>query len=500
MTNLIKHYRLITLVLAITVSFLVIKQSLFQRWFGYETIPIPITDEFDYAWQGISLYRYGLPLGWTILNDNYTNPKLNPRRGSLTGFAISIDGKIIDLNQFKVNPRPLVAIDQIDYMKGPEHMFFVAPFFDHPPLGGLIYSLGVNQSVNTVDQVKPSAFRQPALILAVITSVLLFILLSLITNPWVGALSVIVYSTVPTYLLATWMSFLENAVVPFILTHLIFLNFLVKDRKRGYLWAILAGLMGGFGVLAKESAVGFLLGSLILLLIHKLPKKIIYIFIFSLSLPVIAYLTWGFWLQGQLFLSILVTNSNRTYFGALKLASMLEALKFKNFPIDGWWIWGFISFMFISFHPKSKDQLFVTLPLLTHLLLVLLLGSNNSPWYLISCIPLLAACSGIFIWHLFIDPTLATALAFFLIPFSSSYYWGRVALNLQPDINHYRYSFIVFLIFLSLRIFSKHRIFHYIWILFLTVIVYKIVVFNQVFFPYLIANWGNLPIPSLPNY
>jgi len=31
-------------------------------------------------------------------------------------------------------------------------------------------------------------------------------------------------------------------------------------------------------------------------------------------------------------------------------------------------------------------------------------------------------------------------------------------------------------------------------------IMYKIVIFSDVFIPYLIVHWGNLLIPSLPNY
>ena len=493
---------------AVIVSLFVIRQSSYFRWFGYETIPIPITDEFNYVWQGISLRRYGLPLGWTTLIDGYSNPQLQTRQGVLDGFGISIEGKLIDLDQFRIDPRPITTVAQIDYMKGMEHMYFVAPFFDHPPLGGLIYSLGVDRQVVNVDEVEPADFRKPALGLAIVSSVLLFLLLYLITtNPWVGTLAVIIYSTVPTYLLASRMSFLENTVIPFILAHLVLLVLTARLNSKSfsstvvYILAFSSGLVGGASVLTKESAIGFLFGSLILLAINKVRKKAIILFLIGLLLPILGYLVWGYWLQKNLFLEILTANSNRGYFGAIKLVAMLEALKFKNFPIDGWWVWGFISLLMVSINVKNKYLLFVTIPLFTHLLTVLLLGSHNYPWYFIACIPLLAACSSLFIWQIIEHPTIASSMAFFLIPFSSSYYWGRNALNLQPSINHYRYAFFIFGILLTLRlVYKKYKLFQLIWLVFFAILINKIIVFNQVFFPYLVAHWGNLPISSLPNF
>lgn len=495
------HKKIISLFLSVIISSMVIQQGLFYRWFNYETIPAPITDEFNYVWQGLSLRKHSLPLGWVTFSDIYRNPKYNSKQGNLAGFEIEIDGKKIDKNQFLTDRKPLIAIAEIDFVKGTEHMFFVAPFFDHPPLGGLIYSLGVDQTVARVDQVKANSFRKPALVLAVITAIFLFIFLFLITdNPWIAALGVVIYSTVPTYLLATRTAFLENVVAPISLAQLILL-FLAIKKKPSYLLLILSGLFAGFGVLAKEPAASFILASLILLLINKIPPKNIFIFLFTALLPVIGYLGWGLWLQKDLFLDILFANANRGYFGAIKLVTMLETLKFKYFPTDGWWVWGFISFLLISFKPRQKNLFFLTIPLSLHLLLILLLGSPNYPWYLISSIPFLVACSAILTWQIIKSPTVATAMAFFFIPFSSSYYWGRIALNLQPSINHYRYAFLVYTLLLAIRLkFPKLNLIKTFWLIFFVVLIKKIIVFNQVFMPYLMAHWGNLPVPNLPNF
>ncbi len=447
-------------------------------------------------------------MGWTILSYIYNKPKYQPRGANLEGFGLISDGKRIDLNEFQKDKRPLLAVKEIDYTKGIEHMLFVAPFFDHPPLGGLIFSLGESKKIKEVEQVKPAEFRKPALVLAILTASLLFIFICIITNnPWIAGLTVIIYSTVPTYLLATRTAFLENAEPPFILTHLIVLFLAIQlhtkelNKKLILSAFTLSGFLGGLAFLVKEPAIGFIFGSLALLFINRLPRKYILVFSFALLLPIGSYFIWGLWLQKDLFIDIFLTQAGRGYFGSIKLVTMLEALKFKNFPVDGWWIWGFLSFLLISIKVKHKNLLFLLIPLFSHFLLILLLSSSNYPWYFLSMIPFLAGCSAILIWQIYENPKIATAYAFFFIPFSSSYYWGRVALSLEPSINHYRYAFIIFTVLLTLRlIFGKFKITKIIWFVFLFIMIQKIITFNQLFMPYLMSHWGNLPILSLPNF
>lgn len=490
--------------LAIIISIWVINKSISLRKFGYENYPVPITDEFTYVWQGLSLKKTGLPMAWTLNSGIYKDKKFNPTIGNVKGFGIEIENKFIDLSQFKKNPKPLYAVKEVDYMKGKEHMLFVAPFFDHPPLGGLIYSLGVNKEVKEIEDIKPIAFRKPALILAILTTIFLFILLTLITsNPFAGVLGVIVYGTVSTYLLAARTAFLENVVPIFVLPSLIalFLYFKYSSKKFSIILLIISGLLSGLSVLAKEPAIGFTIGSLILLIQNKTKIKNIFIFLIFSSIPILFYLIWGLWLHSSLFIDIFLTNASRKYFGSIKIITMLEALKFKNFPTDGWWIWGILSFIFLSIKQKDKRIFFITIPLTTHLLVTLLLGGENYPWYWISSIPFFAACSALVIKEIFEKPNLIKSLLFFFIPFSSSYYWGREALNISPSINHYRIAFLIFMIMLFLRLkFKKNKIFKILWIVFISWIIYKIVIFNELFFPYMIFHWGNLSVPNLPNF
>jgi len=475
-------------IVSISLAFLVIKHGLVLRNFNFDVYPTPALDEYNYVWQAISLKKTGVPMAWTMNGGEYQSEKYSPIHGGIEGMTINSQ----TIKQFRENRRPLNAIADLDYGLGMRQVLFVAPFFDHPPIGGMMYEMGMPKNIEKIDQVIPSDFRRSAIALAVITSVLLYILLFLIfKNPWLPLLSTIIYSTVPTYILATRTTYLENAVAPLVVLSLIFL--VLAINRRNYWFMILSGLVGGLSVLAKEPAIGFLLGFFILLIVNKVPRKNIVAFIISAAIPVLAYVIWGLWLQKDLFLGVFFTNAGRSYFGAIKMVTQLQSLGFKNFPTDGWWIWGFVSFLIISLKSKNKKILFITIPSFAHLLTVLLMPSPNYPWYLISCIPFLAASSAILIWQIIKKPTVATAMAFFLIPFSSSYYWGRVSLSLAPDIRHYGYIFLIFAAFLLVRLkFSRFKITHYIWFLFMAGLMYRIFIYNEVFFPYLMAHWGGL--------
>lgn len=108
---ILSHIKPIALFLVLILSAIVLYQSLFYRWFGYETIPDPITDEFNYTWQGLSLRQFGLPVGWVTFSHIYKEPKYQSRGANLDEFGIISEGKRIDLKEFQKDRRPLVAIE-----------------------------------------------------------------------------------------------------------------------------------------------------------------------------------------------------------------------------------------------------------------------------------------------------------------------------------------------------------------------------------------------------
>lgn len=503
-----KHWQVI---LAILVCVYLINRSSEMRWIGYDLIPKPFLDEYNYVWQGLSMKEHGLPVGWVTFDHLYRPTSLGGQVKEL-GISIGPAGSpVVDLDKFRKQGRTLTAVHELDWGDGIKQLFFVAPFFDHPPLGGLIFSQSVDPSVKEFRDVKPAEFRKPAVNIAVINSVLLFILIYLVTSlPWVATLSVAFYSSVPTYLLASRIAILENAAVPFVLLHLILLNIFLKIHEKvntrfNYVMLFLCGLAGGTAALAKESAIGFVLGSIVVLIIEsskislKKGRVLLSIFI-GVVIPLAWYLLWGLSIHREMFLQVLSTNAQRISFGPLKLVTTLPALRFEDFPVDGWWIWGFVSFFLCCLYLNRK-YLPLILPFIFHFLLVLFLSSPNYPWYYLIFTPFLAAFTAIIFWNLFKTPNLVQAVAFFLIPLSSSFYWGRSVFNSASNVWDYRITFIALMVLVFLKQKYSHvKYVNKIWLIFFIIMSYYLVKLNFQSIQFIIANWGKLPIESLPNF
>ena len=493
--------------LSIIISAFFIYKSAYFRWLGYETIPHPITDEFNYVWQAMSLRKTGMPVAWSTFTKEYTNPNNHVKLGVIKeNYAMYLEDEPITLSRFKQDSIPIVAVKELDYVKGIEQVFFTTPFFDHPPTGGLIYSLGIGPNTTKFEQVKAVEFRKPALYLAVITAILIFIFSFLVTsNSWISTLAVIIYSTVPTYLLATRASYLENAAAPIVLLHLILLLCALKAKTNSKLASILffvSGIFGSMAFLTKESAIGFLIGSLLFVLTQKVSWKNIGFLLLGMAIPFIGYLSWGLWLQKDVFLAIFLGNSSRGDFGSLKFVSMLTSLRFANFPIDGWWLWGFVSMFLVALQRREDSKLnFLLIPVAVHFFLVLFLGSPNYAWYYLILIPFLSIFSAVIVWRLLTKPSMALVLSFFLIPFSSSLYWGYTVINTPININIWRGLFLVTFLMTLLRTkFNKSRYIKYLWILFMIVLLYKTFIWNQRSVQYIVANWENYSTLSLPSF
>ena len=496
--------------LSLLIAVFFINQSRYLRGLGYETIPEPHTaDEFDYVWQAISLQKYGLPVAWSMFNGVYSNPKYNSASRNLNGFTMSLGGKTIDLQDFKNNPRPITAVTQIDWGKGTEYMSFVMPFFDHPPLGGFIYSLGVNKNITEFNQVKPGDFRRPALVLALITAVLLYIFILQITGkPLVAALSSAIYSTVPTYIFATRGAYLENVSPPFILSHLILLIYslkLIKDKKPilATVLIFVSGLIGSLGALSKETSVGFLLGSLIIVLITKVQRKYALTLIVGLVVPILVYIGWGMSLQKDLFIGVILGNLARGDFGSLKFLTILESLRFRDFPIDGWWVWGILSSFLVGkmVDIHKNKYVYLALPLLFGVLTIILTANSNYSWYWLSLIPFFASAGAIILGDLFENPRFLELVAFILIPFSSSFYWGYSVFhqNSSQNLNVYRGGFVVLIVsYLVNKYLVRFKYRRYVWMFVFAFVLFEISKWNLQSIQYLVAHWGNLPVPSIP--
>ena len=230
------------------------------------------------------------------------------------------------------------------------------PFIDHPPLGGLIYSIGIPASIQNFSEIKPEHFRSINQLLYPLSAFLIFgLVYQLSKNALFSFLAFALYLTIPTFVFGTRFALLEN-ILSFL--SLITINLLVlskdlvlKRKELSFKLIILGGIAMG---LTKLAAFGFLIGFIVLLYRWNLPRKYLFTFI-SISLILGSlYFIWGLWFSSKLFLNLLLYQGESRFFGPLSFLTQLLQLRFKIFPLDGFWIWGFLSMIIMVFTDKEK--------------------------------------------------------------------------------------------------------------------------------------------------
>ena len=466
------------------------------REVAYERIPdMRIFDERNYALQGLSIRHSGIPMAWSDLTVYEQAPDIDGV--ALQRLNITFNGVAPNFESYDSFPKPLYSINEFDIGKGKENIKFVQPFFDHPPLGGLITSLGVPGHVSDFSEVKPEHFRKPMLIIAIITSFLIFTYATLNYSPFVGIIATAIYNSLPIFVLSSKYALLENILSPIALFGLILLTVTKKlsnEKKR--LTAILllfSALALGLGVVTKETGIAFLIAGMAILITWKYPGKKILLFFFSGLIPLSAYVIWGLILAPKFFLKVIMGNADREFFGPLNFLSALETLKFELFPVDGWWLWSFVALLIITIY-KRKNYKLVVIPALTFILLLLFLSNLNYPWYWLPLVPFLTISMGIVIQKLILKPTLPVILTFALLPLSSSLYWGQMVQSHSPEIGIYRLIVFGLLALGGIRLIKSNVLFvKYLWII--TVIILLIITYrwNRRANNYILFNWDNLP-------
>lgn len=496
-----KYIKKVLLIVCIILSVLAMYKFGRDRWIGHEIVPENgIFDERDYALQGYSLRKTGIPIGWSTLPgyDNMPDSNIGIK---LDGFSILANGIKPNLSNFKNFPKPLVSINQFDVGLGMQHTRLVQPFIDHPPLGGLIYSLAIPDTAKGFLDIKPEYYRKVSQVLALITSVLIFVLAyQVFKNPLVSLLSLLVYNSAPMYSLISRYSLLENIVAPFSLSIIILLLmfFKFKGRRKLSLFILfLSGLISGLTILVKETGIAFVLAGVIILFLNKSGWRNIFIFLGAAALPIVCYLAYCLYYFPKLFWDIAILNTTRGFSGSLNFISIFSSMKVNNFSLDGWWIWGFIAMIFLSIYGGRKSW-YITIPFATHLLIVLFFSGLNYPWYYFALVPYLAIGSGYALWKMLFSPNPALVASFFLLPFSSSFYWGFTTIHPHLNSVFYRIGLLFITCVVATRlIFTKNKWINYTWLAFMIILLITVFVWNSSSILYIIANRGVDIIPKM---
>lgn len=376
---------------------------------NYDVVPHPgeTTDEYGFAWAGLSLIENGVPTSWSGVES------VTRAGGSA---ATPYDNK----ERVKIN------VDNI-FDKDPSRPDFlvVTPWFDKPPafallIGGYSYLKGAREFFQT----GVGIIRRPMLRIAILTTVLIFILGARLYNNWVGLLSALFYSVIPTSVISSRLAMAENGYIPLFLGALIFLDYYLKKKKDLYL--VLAAGLAAVAILFKISGICVLLSLLLVLLLYH-PKKgkkkaLIKTFLIGIS-GLVVFFIYGFIINWKVFLNVFVAQSDLIYgAGADVFFSVLTRNSIAKFFTDGWILLAWISSFLIIFSEWKKERATTILgiSLFSYLAIFLIFGSEGYGWYRFPFLPFIIMFLARLTERLFVKPNLILIFTLFLIPLGVS--------------------------------------------------------------------------------
>lgn len=352
---------------------IILVAAFYLRSTGSSTIPYPgeSMDEYSFAWVGLSLIQVGTPVATS----------------GITGYK-NTDFRYINVDQVfrgsaKGNPFP------INY-----------PWFDHPPLlglvtGGYAYLNGARVFEDTLI----TFIRKPMITLGTLSILLLFVFAKKIFGIKEAFAASIIYASSPLAIISSRMVQAENLLIPLFLASLIATYFFLEKNKTWLLY--LAGIIAGISLLVKLSGLAIVLSNLFLILyffpggIKKAIPSVITFSVVSLSF-LIFFISYGAAYDINQFFGILISNSSRTYsvgphaFFDLLTTTRITSLKYftDGFILSGWLA---AILLFIIPSEQKKKEMFLLIPLVSYLVIFILFGSEPYGWYRFPFLPFLFA-------------------------------------------------------------------------------------------------------------
>lgn len=347
--------------LKITLVVIILIFGLYLKLHNYSIYPQrgASSDEYTYTFLGISLLKEGMPISWSAFTP-YKN--------------------------------------RYDLIINKLYFPMVYPYFDHPPLNGLLVGgWSILFGEDTFTKVELKTIRLVPIILSIISSILVFLLGLKIYDYKTAIWALLIYTTTTIFVMNTRVVFAENLLTPLLLAALYL--FCVFKKNLNISKAAVIGLICGLSVLTKELGVVVFLSMLYLFIDERIRAKQILLlgslFIFIAGI----YIVYGFYYDKELFLQMISLQSNRSI-GPQTLTYILSTPIIVNkIFYDGWYFFGFFSILF-SLHEYKKNKIIVV-PAAIYLFFLLfsLTRQGEMGWYIIPLFPFMALASA----HLLIE-------------------------------------------------------------------------------------------------
>ncbi|KKS94781.1 MAG: hypothetical protein UW68_C0002G0055 [Candidatus Collierbacteria bacterium GW2011_GWB1_44_6] len=344
------------------------------RLSGFNSIPFPgeSLDEYSNAWVGLSMIRLGVPVGMS----------------GLPGYPVQ-DSRYINVDrvfQTTANGNTM----QMSY-----------PWFDHPPMMGLITGgFSYFKGARVFEDTTAVTIRKPVILMSTLTIGLAAYLAYLLFGWETAIAAATIIATSPLMVINSRMVQAENGLTPLFLLSLILLWW--YEKKGGYTFLTLLSMTIGLAMLFKLSAVALLFCALALIFANVkknsatrwqegLIVSVIALSVFGIF--VISALAWDF----STFVKVFLANSGRAYgIGLSALFDLITNTKITavKFLTDGWPLTGWLGLAILTRMDLRNKAWYLWLPIFSYLAVYLFFGSEPFGWYRIPFLPFLLIVSG----------------------------------------------------------------------------------------------------------
>lgn len=482
------------------------------RSISYHLIPEEILDERTNVWHGLSIRNTGVPLAWSDLGSYKEISKGKSFNGGLDleGYNLTIEGRPLSFRNFWNYPKPLIYTTELDFGYGSQysivtrkHISLVQPYMDHPPLGALGLGALLDPQEKNIYNLSIFDIRKTSIYLASITSILIFIASYIVfKNLWIAFFAFATYNSVPTFVISSRYALLENVLILVELLALIVLLIYQKFgsfvKKHNLMVIALLGVISGAAFLIKTTGIFVGLAVFIVLSLDGIKKKEYLVFLSSLGFFILVYIGWGVYNSLEVFKGVLNEQSSmRIFVGSLNFLTSTIKFGVNGFPVDGWWMGGFLALMLLNF---GKEMRVLAVFCITTIFTILFTGPSFFPWYILPLVPLMCIMTGYFLYDLIARPKLISVMIFFLVFFSSSFFWSVGVLGASPKFLNHQMHFLIYRILVlaafGLGILSlytgKHAAIKKYWFtggIFLIIFTFAL---NFKSLQFILENWGKL--------
>ena len=430
----------------------------YRNRFYWEFPPVEDNfDEFAYGWFGASLLKTGIPTSWSFIPD-YEKGVIKGMNLAVEDLTIKANGVTPSRENYKSFPKPLVLAKEYDLENYRSQFRIVSPYLEQPPLGGMIISLPlVFQGIKNFQDANLTLLRKPFVVLGTFAAFLVIWLCNIYYGRLTAIIAGLIYATVPTIILGSRMALPENILVILLLFEMILLEYYRKKRKWKFLAtalliAFIAPLVKPFGLAA--SVMGF---TYLAIITKEYKKALLFILLGILSM--LSYALYALGYDKNTFLWVLGYQSRRFFAGPSIFLLKILVPRITRIFLDGWIVFGWLSFFIISFSRSQKKHLGIIIPVFSYLLTLVFFGGEDYGWYRFPIYPFLVMAASYITLELFKKPDFFPSFLFLASAPITGFAWGLGIYNWSSYLLYFRIFVVVAFLILGTGLILKRKVF-----------------------------------------